>query len=123
PTNYYSLYSILSNIREPKELPRLGTPTGLSQKQAVYQERLDRIEKVYQEYRIRRHAEMVAFFKTQSADYMVAARDAEGLSNPEVEELVRDRQLNQYVLARWREYLRESKQANEPLFRLWHVGA
>ena len=52
---------------------------------------------------------MVAFFKTQTAEYLVAARDAEGLSNPEIEELVRDRQLNQHVLARWRKYLRESK--------------
>jgi hypothetical protein len=122
-TDYYSLYSILSNIREPKVLPRLGKPTGLSQKQAIYQERLDRIEKVYQEYRVHRHAEMVAFFKTQAADYMVAARDAEGLSNLEVEELVRDRQLNQHVLGRWRKFLRESKEADEPVFRLWHRGA
>ncbi len=122
-TDYYSLYSILSNIRQPKELPLLGKSVRLSQNQAVYQERLDRIEKVYQEYRIRRHAEMVAFFKTQAADYMVAARDAEGLSNPEVEELVRDRQLNLHVLARWQKFLRESKEAGEPVFRLWHAGA
>jgi uncharacterized protein DUF1553/uncharacterized protein DUF1549/cytochrome c len=122
-TDYYSLYSILSNIREPKELPLLGRSVGLSRKQTVYQERLDRIEKIYQEYRIGRHAEMVAFFKTQAADYMVAARDAEGLSNPDIEELVRQRQLNQHVLARWRAYLQESKRADEPVFRLWHVGA
>src|SRR3989442_15073066 len=54
---------------------------------------------------------------------MVAAHDAEGLTNLEVEELVRDRQLNQHLLARWRKCLRESKQADEPVFRLWHVGA
>ena len=54
---------------------------------------------------------------------MVAARDAEGLSNPEIEELVRDRQLNQHVLARWRKYLRESKASGEPVFRLWHAAA
>jgi hypothetical protein len=122
-TDYYALYSVLSNIREPKELPLLGKSVPLSQRQAVYQQRLDRIENVYQEYRARRHAEMVAFFKTQAADYMLAARDAEGLSNPEVEELVRDRQLNQHMLARWRQYLRGSKEANDPVFRLWHTGA
>jgi Protein of unknown function (DUF1553)/Protein of unknown function (DUF1549)/Planctomycete cytochrome C len=122
-SDYYALYSILSNLREPKELPLLGKSVGISRKQAFYQERLERIQKVYQEYRTRRHAEMVAFFKTQAADYMVAARDAEGLSNPEIEDLVRDRQLNQHVLARWREYLRESKEAGEAVFRLWHAGA
>ena len=121
--DYYSLYSILSNIREPNELPLLGKPASLSQNQAVYQERLDRIQKVYQEYRASRHAEMVAFFKTQAADYMLAARDAEGLSNPEIEELVRDRQLNEHLLARWQRYLRESKGADEPVFRLWHAAA
>jgi hypothetical protein len=122
-TDYYSLYSVLSNIREPKELPLLGKSVPLSQRQAVYQQRLDRIEKVYQEYRTRRHAEMVVFFKTQAADYMVAASDAEGLSNPEVEELVRDRQLNQHILARWRQYLRGLKEGDDPVFRLWNVGA
>src|SRR3981081_2163361 len=50
-------------------------------------------------------------------------RDAGTLSNPEVEELVRDRQLNSYVLARWRKYLRESKASGEPVFRLWHAAA
>src|SRR5262249_43762546 len=122
-TDYYSLYSIFSNIREPKELPPLGKFVSLSQKQAAYQERLDAIQKVYQEYGAHRYVEMVAFFKTQAADHMVAARDAEGLSNTEVEELVRDRQLNQQVLARWRKFLRESKESDEPVFRLWHMAA
>jgi len=121
--DYYSLYSIFSNIREPEKLPLLGMPMGLSNKQEAYQERLDRIQKVYQEYRLRRHAEMVAFFKTQAAEHMVAARDAEGLSNPEIEDLVRDRQLNPYLLARWQKYLRESKESGEPIFRLWHAAA
>jgi hypothetical protein len=122
-TDYYALYSVLSNIRQPKELPLLGNPVGLSQKQALYQKRLDHIEQVYQEYRARRHTEMVAFFKRQIADYMVAARDAEGLSNPDREELVRDRQLNEHLLARWQKCLRESKQGNDPVFRLWHAAA
>jgi len=121
--DYYSLYSIFSNIREPDQLPLLGKPVGLSQRQAIYQERLDRIQKVYQEYRARRHAEMVGFFKTQAAEHMVAARDAESLSNPEIEDLVRDRQLNPHLLARWQKYLRESKESGEPIFRLWHAAA
>lgn len=121
--DYYSFYSIFSNIREPDQLPLLGKSVALSKKQAIYQERLDRIEKVYQEYRARRHAEMVAFFKTQAAEHMVAARDADSLSNPEIEDLVRDRQLNPHLLARWQRYLRESKQNGEPIFRLWHAAA
>ena len=121
--DYYSLYAIFANIREPQELPLLGHAGKLSPKQAIYAERLDRIEKVNQEYRSRRHAEMLAFFKTQTAAYLIASRDAEGRSNPEIEELVRDRQLNLHVLARWRKYLRDSKAAGDPVFCLWHASA
>jgi len=121
--DYYSLYSIFSNVREPKELPLLSKPAALSSRQAVYQERLDRIEKVYQDYCARRHGEMVAYFKTRVAEYMLAAHAAEGLSNPEREELIRERQLNQHMLDRWRKYLRESKETHEPVFRLWHRAA
>src|SRR5262249_7940278 len=41
----------------------------------------------------------------------------------EIEELVRDRQLNQHVLARWRKRLRSSRDSGEPVFRLWHLAA
>ena len=121
--DYYSLYSIFSNIRQPEELPLLGKPGKPSARQRVYQERLSRIKQADDEYRARRHAEMVGFFKTQTADYLVASNDAEGLSNPGIEELVRDRQLNLHVLGRWQEYLAESHESNEPVFRLWHAAA
>lgn len=120
--DYYSLYGIFANIRQPKELPVLVHRADLAPRQAVYQRRLDLIQKADQDYRARRNEEMVAFFKTQTADYLVAAKEAESLSNPQVEELIRERQLNQHVLTRWREFLRESKAADEPVFRLWHAA-
>jgi hypothetical protein len=121
--DYYSLYSIFSNIREPKQLPLLTVSNRTASKQEMYTERLERIEKDLQSYRSRRNAEMIAFFKTQSADYLLAARDSEKLSNTEVEELVRDRQLNAHVLAKWRKYLNESRNSGEPVFQLWHAAA
>lgn len=121
--DYYSMYSIFSNIREPSELPLLGKTVSPSPEQRVYQQRLARIKDATHEYRTRRHAEMVAFFKSQTANYLVAAHDSEGLSNTEVEELVRDRQLNLHVLARWRKYLENSNSTDEPVFRLWHAAA
>src|SRR3954452_6665763 len=121
--DYYSFYSILSNIRQPEELPLLANAGNLSPKQQLYETRLERIRKEYQDYRVRRNAEMVAFFKTQTADYLLAARDTQAMSNTEIEELVRDRQLNQHVLQRWRKYLRDSKASGEPVFQLWHAAA
>jgi hypothetical protein len=121
--DYYSLYAILSNIRQPAELPLLGKPGPLSPQQELYQERLTRIRQADEEYRVRRNAEMVKFFKAHLAEYLLAARDAAGLSNPEIEELVRDRQLNLHVLRRWQKYLEKSKASGDPVFRLWHAAA
>ncbi len=117
--DYYSLYGVFSNIREPKQLPLLKVSNHSSPNQQLYTERLKRIDEDLQAYQVRRNTEMVAFFKTQIADYLLAARDAETRSNTEVEELVRDRQLNAHVLARWRKYLGESKKSGEPVFQLW----
>jgi hypothetical protein len=123
--DYYSLYSILSNIRQPRELPRLtlASRPQSDPKQSVYQERFARVRAVEQAYRERRNREMVAFFKTQVADYLIASHDAAKLTNPEVEELVRDRQLNLFMLRRWRKFLKRSKLSNEPVFRAWHAAA
>ncbi len=99
--DYYSLYSVFSNLREPEQLPLLGKGAG----QPVYEQRLARIRQAQAEYRQRRHAEMVAFFRSQEAEYRKATADSKTMSNPELEELVRERQLNLHVLRRWRQGL------------------
>ena len=100
--DYYSLYSIFSNIRPPEDLPALAPHSSVSEKDELYRQRLTRSQSDFAAYRQRRHAEMVAFFRTQSADYEKAARHSEGKTALEIEELVKDRQLNSHVLARWR---------------------
>ncbi len=118
--DYYSLYGILANIREPSELPLLKASAPLSGKDRVYLRRLEHFRDQLREYRSRRHTERIAFFKTQMAEYLLAARDAERMTYTELEEVVRDRQLNHLMLSRWRDYLRESKVSGEPVFSLWH---
>ena len=99
--DYYSLYSVLANIRTPDDFPMLDAATS-SPKQAMYEQRLVKIREDYQDYRKRRHAEMVAFFKSRTGEYEQAAKDSAKMSNAEVEELARDRQLNLHVLNRFR---------------------
>lgn len=103
--DYYSLYGIFANIRQPDVLPAIGEARD-SQRDQLYEERLRRIREDYQEYRKRRHAEMVKFFHEHAGDYEKAARDSVSLSAPDVEELARDRQLNLHVLQRWRKHLK-----------------
>ena len=118
--DYYSLYSVFSNIREPNDFPLVATSSSPNPKVERYEAMLARIRQSDQSYREKRNAEMIAFFKTQVADYLIAAHDATKLSNTEIEELVRERQLNLYMLGRWRNYLRSAKASGDPVFRLWH---
>src|SRR5207249_2922461 len=121
--DYYSLYSIFSNIREPGELPPLDTSVRRTALDDLWEPHLTRIRKTELEYRQKRCAEMVAFFKTQTAEYLLAARDSRQLGNTEIEELVRDRQLNLHVLRRWRQFLADSQASGEPDFQPWHALA
>ena len=107
--DYYSWYSILSNIREPAELPLLNASANRTALDDVWEPRLQRIRKIDLEYRQKRCAVMITFFKTQIADYLLAARDSRQMGNTEIEELVRDRQLNLHLLRRWRQRLADSQ--------------
>jgi hypothetical protein len=121
--DYYSLYSVFSNIREPSQLPLLNASMRRTALDEVWESRLERIRKIDSDYRQKRSAEMITFFKTQIADYLLAARDSRQMGNPEMEELVRDRQLNLHMLHRWRERLSASQASSEPVFKLWHALA
>jgi hypothetical protein len=116
--DYYSMYSIFSNVREPKNLPLLETSVQRKPLDQVWEPRLDKIRKTDAEYRVKRNAEMTAFFKTQIADYLMAVRDSSHLSNTGKEELVRDRQLNLHLLGRWSRYISEAKE-DDPIFGVW----
>jgi len=122
--DYYSFYSIFSNIREPRDLPLLSKAnTSKTPLDATYGERLEHIRKTDQEYRVQRSAVMNAFFRTQVAEYLMAVSDSAAMRNTQIEELVKDRQLNLHVLARWRKYLAASKKSGESVFQEWHAAS
>jgi hypothetical protein len=90
-TDYYSLYSVFANIREPEDLPVIATGAAPADKLSRYEARLAKIRETDREYRAKRHAEMLSFFETQVPEYIAAAKDAASLSNTAIEDLVRDR--------------------------------
>ncbi|MDQ6665440.1 MAG: PSD1 and planctomycete cytochrome C domain-containing protein [Acidobacteriota bacterium] len=121
--DYYSFYSIFSNIREPEDLPLLKTIKTKTPVDAVYGERLARIRKTDADYRENRSAVLNTFFRTQTAEYLIATRDSTKLRSTEVEELIKERQLNLHLLGRWKEYLAASRASKEPVFALWNAAA
>ncbi len=121
--DYYSFYSIFSNIREPGDLPLLSKSTIKIPADQVYGERLARIRKTDLEYRENRSAVLNDFFRTQIAEYLLAVRDSAKMRPTEVEDLVKERQLNLYLLGRWKNYLADSRTSGSPVFGLWNAAA
>ena len=117
--DYYSFYSIFSNIREPEDLPLLEKISRNSPVDKLYGNRLARIRNGDSEYRKNRSAILNDFFKTQIADYLVAVLDSAKMRPTDIEELIKERQLNLYLLDRWRSYLKNST----GVFALWNAAS
>ncbi len=117
--DYYSFYSIFSNIREPEDLPLLKASSTNSPVDKLYGDRLTRIRNGDSEYRRQRSAILNDFFRTQIADYLVAVRDSAKMRPTEVEVLIKERQLNLYLLDRWRSFLKN----REGVFALWNAAS
>ena len=117
--DYYSFYSIFSNIHEPDDLPLLNVSNATRPLDKLYGDRLARIRKTDAEYREHRSAVLNEFFKTQIAEYLLAARDSAKMRATEVEDLIKERQLNLYLLQRWEKYLA----SGQTVFALWNAAA
>lgn len=120
--DYYSFYSIFSNIREPEDLPLLQAAKAKTTVDELYGDRLARIRKTDVEYRETRSAVLNTFFRTQVAEYLLAVHDSGKMRPTEVEDLVKERQLNLYMLGRWNDYLGASGAGGERIFGLWNAA-
>jgi len=121
--DYYSFYSIFSNIREPQDLPLLKTSNTSTEVDKIYGDRLARIRKADADYRVERSVVLNDFFRTQIAEYLVAVRDSAKMRATEIEDLIKERQLNSYLLDRWRNYLSDSRMNVQRVFGLWNAVA
>ncbi len=105
-SDYYSLYSVFLNspgVLEPVPLEEYGKDSQTSfflEKLAVRRAWLDR-------FREERLAEHIGEFRKPEtlARYLAAAWESRGMANREFEALAKERNLNHYLLDRWRTYL------------------
>jgi cytochrome c553 len=122
--DYYSLYGVFNSSLEPKELPLIGeverTPELTKFEAEVGKRQADITALI-----AKRHAELTAKLRKPEviAQYLLAAHATNGQPNDKVDALVKERDLNKFVLTRWRTQLAESAKANEPVFAIWHAVA
>ncbi|MDW8266936.1 MAG: DUF1549 domain-containing protein, partial [Gemmataceae bacterium] len=120
--DYYSLHGVFDSSVEPTELPLLVRPEESAEYRAFEKElrvRQDRLNKFLQE----QHAEVQARFRRQTADYLLAVRDAHRLPGEEEYVALTANDLHPQVIRRWDAYLGQSQKRHDPIFAPWHEFA
>jgi hypothetical protein len=102
--DYYSLYGVIANTREPLEPPLLAPVSTESDTDRFYEGLIRHWEDKIVEYRRKRHAILTAALKTpeELARYRSAVEETAAMSNTDVENFARTHDLNLYLLLRWR---------------------
>ncbi|MBI1355809.1 MAG: DUF1553 domain-containing protein [Acidobacteria bacterium] len=116
--DYYALYGVFLNSPDAIE-PTPIEPIGDSPLDRFYQKRLEVRRRQIDEFRQERLEDHKAELRERKAleRYLQAAWDGRELSNTQLEKMARERDLNLYVLRRWRETLRAALERNDPRFR------
>ena len=114
--DYYALYGVFLNSPDVIE-PTPIDPIGDGALDRFYKERLEVRRRQIDEFRLERLEEHKADFRDPKtlARYLQAARDGRDLSNTQLERMARERDLNLYMLRRWRESVLAAK-PGAPLF-------
>jgi hypothetical protein len=103
--DYYSLYGVFVNSFEP-EVPAV-VDSAATPLDAFYLPRLDLRLNAINNYKKRRIEEIRAEMREPAMleRYVTTAYEAASLTAPQVENLAKERNLNQYVLRRWLDFL------------------
>ena len=119
PTHdYYSLFTIFANTREPEELPLLDARAAADNRhtRALDEERR-RIEEEIAKLREKRFPELKALYRTapEIARLLVAVWESRNLkTEAELQKFAREKDVNAFLLPRWRATVNEG-----PIWAVW----
>ena len=116
--DYYSVYSVFANSREPKELPLLPAAPGQA---AKFDAEVKAAREKAEQFAAKMYADALAKFRTPQAvaDYLMAVRDSRTMKLSDADDLAADRGLDANMLGLWRDYLAADARKADPVFQLW----
>jgi cytochrome c553 len=115
--DYYSLYGVFASTKEPGELPLIGevkrTPEVIA-----FEEEVAKREAAIDAERAKRHTATLAKLRSPQGvgDYLRALLDLRGKPNEELQNALRQRDLNRLVFDRWRDFVQAQVKAKSNVF-------
>ena len=116
--DYYSLYGIFSNSREPEEKPFIAANPDPA-RSAEYEAEKGRRRKELSDYREERTADVMRKLRERVGDYLSAAHDSASLDWTNLEGLARQRSLDPGLVAAWKGRLEQWRTQSHPVFAPW----
>jgi len=124
--DYYSLFSIFANTREPDELPLLDPDSANDPKEIELQKDIAGINDEIEKYRAKRFPELKAEYRQadQIAKYLIAVYQARDLKKEvDVRALTVEKDYNFEMLRRWQSFLRKAADNRDSVFSIWRALA
>jgi hypothetical protein len=119
--DYYSLYGVFASSVEPagRELPVLA-PAERTAEYETYEKELRKLEGELERFRDAKVAEAMQRARQKLAESMLAAREAAASDGRgELRALAQKWDVPFVLIARWRDFLRESAKDHHPIFAAW----
>src|SRR5262245_6736545 len=118
--DYYSLYGVFASSQEPRDLPLIEAPKDTPEVRA-FEAELKKREEVVRAAADKLRAEYTAKLRTGSAiaEYLRAARDAQGTERAQLTQLADERKLIGAMIGQWKTYL-DAKGKSDPVFGAYH---
>jgi hypothetical protein len=104
--DYYALYGVFANAQELDPAP-VDPRAGGSERDRFYESLLDRRQRAIDEYKAARIEEIRAEARqpAEVKKYLLAAWESREMTNPQVEAISKERNINLRILNRWREWM------------------
>ncbi|MBI1763272.1 MAG: PSD1 domain-containing protein [Acidobacteria bacterium] len=118
--DYYALYNIFSNTREPKQLPLLDPNAAVGGEfEAETKAEEKKIETDIQKKRAARFPKLKELYASapELAKSLRFAAEARALPDSELPKYAQEKDYNVYLLRRWRTYLQQAK--DNPVWAIW----
>ncbi len=119
--DYYALYTIFNNSREPKPLPLLDPKADLTKWDDEMKAEEKKVEAEVAKLRENRFPKLKELYRSapEVAKSLRSVYEARALTKDEdIEKFAREKDYNAYLLKRWRAYLQ--KAGEDSVWTIWH---
>jgi hypothetical protein len=121
--DYYSIYGVFRSCNEPLVPPLLAPALETEAHQKLAKE-LAESEKKLVDFVTAKHRDLVEQARTRAGEYLLAAHAARNQPPADDFMLIADKgDLNPAMITRWRAFLEESRQRQDPAWKPWHLFA